>query len=322
MDTFVDSSWYFFRYCSPGYDQGPFDPAEVKKWMPVAQYVGGVEHAILHLLYMRFFSKVLRDLGLVDFDEPMQRLMNQGQVINEGRAMSKSLGNGVDLGEQIDLFGVDAIRMTVVFAGPPEDDIDWADMSPASSLKFLQRAWRLADDVASPVGSDPTSGDVALRRVTHKTIAELTELLNSGRFNVAVARVMELVNATRKTIDTGVGAGDPAVREAVEFIAQSLSLVAPYLAEEMWETLGHAPSVANSVWPVADPALLVSESVTMVVQIAGKIRAKLEVAPDITEDAALELAMADAGVQRTLAGRPVAKVIARLPRMMSLVPQG
>ena len=322
MDTFVDSSWYFFRYCSPGYDQGPFDPAEVKKWMPVAQYVGGVEHAILHLLYMRFFSKVLRDLGLVDFDEPMQRLMNQGQVINEGRAMSKSLGNGVDLGEQIDLFGVDAIRMTVVFAGPPEDDIDWADMSPASSLKFLQRAWRLADDVASPVGSDPTSGDVALRRVTHKTIAELTELLNSGRFNVAVARVMEWVNATRKTIDTGVGAGDPAVREAVEFIAQSLSLVAPYLAEEMWETLGHAPSVANSVWPVADPALLVSESVTMVVQIAGKIRAKLEVAPDITEDAALELAMADAGVQRTLAGRPVAKVIARLPRMMSLVPQG
>ncbi|HSN43122.1 MAG TPA: class I tRNA ligase family protein, partial [Propionibacteriaceae bacterium] len=322
MDTFVDSSWYFFRYCSPNFEGGPFDPAEVKKWMPVAQYVGGVEHAILHLLYMRFFSKVLRDMGLVDFDEPMLSLMNQGQVINEGKAMSKSLGNGVDLGKQIDTYGVDAIRTTVVFAGPPEDDIDWADVSPASSLKFLQRAWRVADDVTSPLGADVTTGDVALRRVTHKSIAEITDLLNSRRFNVAVARIMELVNATRKTIDSGVGGGDAAVREAAEFTAQALSTVAPYLAEEMWELLGHAPSVANSRWPEADPSLLVTESVTMVVQIAGKIRGKFEVAPDITEDAAFALVMADAGVQRSLAGRPVAKVIARVPRMISLVPEG
>ena len=141
MDTFVDSSWYYFRYCSPNYTEGPFDPAEVAKWMPVAQYVGGVEHAILHLLYSRFFTKVLADLGLVNFPEPFLRLMNQGQVINQGKAMSKSLGNGVDLGEQIDAYGVDAIRTTVVFAGPPEDDIDWADVSPGSSLKFLQRAY-------------------------------------------------------------------------------------------------------------------------------------------------------------------------------------
>ena len=322
MDTFVDSSWYFFRYCSPNFEGGPFDPAEVKKWMPVAQYVGGVEHAILHLLYMRFFSKVLRDMGLVDFDEPMLSLMNQGQVINEGKAMSKSLGNGVDLGKQIDTYGVDAIRTTVVFAGPPEDDIDWADVSPASSLKFLQRAWRVADDVTSPLGADVTTGDVALRRVTHKSIAEITDLLNSRRFTVAVARIMDLVNATRKTIDSGVGGGDAAVREAAEFTAQALSTVAPYLAEEMWELLGHAPSVANSRWPEADPSLLVTESVTMVVQIAGKIRGKFEVAPDITEDAAFALVMADAGVQRSLAGRPVAKVIARVPRMISLVPEG
>jgi leucyl-tRNA synthetase len=321
MDTFVDSSWYFFRYCSPGYTEGPFDPQDVRNWMPVAQYVGGVEHAILHLLYMRFFSKVLRDMGLVDFDEPMLRLLNQGQVINQGRAMSKSLGNGVDLGKQIDEFGVDAVRLTMVFAGPPEDDIDWAEMSPASSLKFLQRAYRLAADVTSPLTVDFADGDAQLRKATHKAIAEITTLLDSGRFNVAVARTMELVNATRKTIDGQAGPADPAVREAVMFVAQSLSVVAPYVAEEMWEVLGLQPSVANSAWPEADLSLTVDDTVTMVVQIQGKIRAKLEVAADISEDEAVEMALADAGVQRSLDGRGVAKVIARLPKMLSIVPQ-
>ena len=320
MDTFVDSSWYFFRYCSPGFEGGPFDPAAVARWMPVDQYVGGVEHAILHLLYMRFFTKVLRDLGMVDFDEPMLRLLNQVQVINQGKAMSKSLGNGVDLGKQIDEFGVDAVRLTMIFAGPPEDDIDWADMSPASSLKFLQRAYRLASDVASPVDADFAAGDKELRKATHKAITEVSTLLDSGRFNVAVARTMELVNAARKTIDGAAGAADPAVREAVMFVAQSLSLVAPYVAEEMWEALGLPPSVANSQWPVADASLTVDDTATMVVQIQGKIRAKLEVPADITEEAALELALADDGVQRSLAGREVVKVIARLPTMLSLVP--
>ena len=321
MDTFVDSSWYFFRYCSPGYDKGPFDPEDVRRWMPVAQYVGGVEHAILHLLYMRFFSKVLRDMGLVDFDEPMLRLLNQGQVINQGKAMSKSLGNGVDLGKQIDEYGVDAVRLTMVFAGPPEDDIDWADLSPASSLKFLQRAYRIASDVASPVNADVTAGDAALRKVTHKSIADVSMLIESGRFNVAVARIMELVNATRKAIDGAAGPADPAVREAATFVAQALSVVAPYVAEEMWEVLGHAPSVASSAWPVADPALTADDTVTMVVQIQGKIRAKIDVPAAIAEDEALALALADAGVQRSLDGREVAKVIARLPKMLSLVPR-
>ena len=320
MDTFVDSSWYFFRYCSPGYTDGPFDPADVERWMPVAQYVGGVEHAILHLLYMRFFSKVLRDMGMVSFDEPMLRLLNQGQVINQGKAMSKSLGNGVDLGAQIDEFGVDAVRLTMIFAGPPEDDIDWADMSPASSLKFLQRAYRLARDVTSAPDADLAIGDRALRHQTHKAIADCTQLVESGRFNVLVARVMELVNATRKAVDGPVGGSDPAVREAVAFIAQALSLVAPYVAEEIWETLGLPPSIARSTWPTADPVLAAEDTVTLVVQIQGKIRAKLEVPADVTEAAALQLALDDAGVQRSLAGRPVAKVIARLPRMLSLVP--
>ena len=208
---------------------GPFDPDDVRRWMPVAQYVGGVEHAILHLLYMRFFTKVLFDMGLVDFVEPMRRLLNQGQVINQGRAMSKSLGNGVDLGAQIDAFGVDAVRLTVVFAGPPEEDIDWADVSPAGSLKFLQRAYRFATDVTSAPGTDPATGDRALRRETHRLLADVTAALESQRFNVAVARVMEMVNAARRAVDTGAGPADPAVREAAEVVTVALSLVAPYV---------------------------------------------------------------------------------------------
>jgi leucyl-tRNA synthetase len=321
MDTFVDSSWYYFRYCSPGYTEGPFDPADVARWMPVAQYVGGVEHAILHLLYSRFFTKVLHDLGMVEFSEPFTRLLNQGQVINQGKAMSKSLGNGVDLGAQIDQFGVDAIRTTVVFAGPPEDDIDWADVSPASSLRFLQRAYRLAADVASEPGVDVAKGDLELRRRTHRTIHEVSEALDTGRFNVEVARDMELVNAARKAIDSGCGPADPAVREAVEAVAVMLSVVAPYVAEEMWELLGHSPSIANATWPVPDPALLVSETTTLVVQVQGKVRAKIEIPTSLPEDEAVALALADAGVVRALGGRAVKQVIARLPKLVSIVPE-
>ncbi len=328
MDTFVDSSWYFFRYCSPGYQDGPFDPVDVRRWMPVAQYIGGVEHAILHLLYMRFFTKALYDMGMVDFEEPMRRLLNQGQVINRGRAMSKSLGNGVDLGEQIDRFGVDAIRLTVVFAGPPEEDIDWADVSPAGSLKFLQRAHRLAANVRSAPGADPSTGDVALRRETHRLLAEIGHSIDSQRFNVAIARIMELVNATRKVIDRSsgdgsdmTGAADPAVREATEVVTIALSLVAPYVAEEMWELLGHQPSVANASWPTVDPALLVTDAVTCVVQVQGKVRARFEVPPGIGEAELRSRALGEDGVVRALAGRDVAKVIVRAPKLVSIVPR-
>ncbi|WP_392508880.1 leucine--tRNA ligase [Naumannella halotolerans] len=319
MDTFVDSSWYFFRFTSPGYTDGPFDPEAVGRWMPIYQYVGGVEHAILHLLYMRFFTRVLHDMGMIDFTEPMQRLLNQGQVINQGKAMSKSLGNGVDLGKQIDEFGVDAVRLTVIFAGPPEDDIDWADVSPAGSLKFLNRAYRLATEVTSAPGSDPATGDQALRRVTHQTIAAVTEQITERKFNVSVARIMELVNAARKSLDAN-GGGDPAVREAAETVTVLLSLFTPYVTEEMWELLGHAPSVANATWPAADPALLVEDSVTCVVQIKGKVRAKLEVAPDVSPETLEQLALADANVQRALAGAEIRKVIVKAPKLVSIVP--
>ena len=320
MDTFVDSSWYFFRYCSPGLESGPFDPADIRRWMPVEQYVGGVEHAILHLLYMRFFTKVLYDMGLVDFEEPMRRLLNQGQVINRGKAMSKSLGNGVDLGEQIDEFGVDAIRLTVVFAGPPEEDIDWADVSPGGSLRFLQRAHRLAVDVTSEPGVDPATGNVEMRRQTHRLLAEIEQTIESQRFNVTVARIMELVNAARKAMDGAAGPTDPAVREAAEVITVALSLVAPYVAEEMWEQLGRPPSVAQASWPVVDRSLVVAESVTCVVQIQGKVRGRLEVSPTIGDEELRERALAEDSVVRALAGRQVAKVIIRAPKLVSIVP--
>jgi leucyl-tRNA synthetase len=319
MDTFVDSSWYFFRYCSPGYEKGPFDPEDVRRWMPVDQYVGGVEHAILHLLYMRFFTKVLHDTGMIDFEEPMRRLLNQGQVINQGKAMSKTLGNGVDLGVQIDAFGVDAVRLTLVFAGPPEEDIDWADVSPGGSLRFLQRAYRLAADVTSAPGIDTTGGDQALRRETHRLLADIEQCITGERFNVAVARIMELVNGTRKAMDGSAGPADPAVREAAEVVTIALSMVAPYVAEEMWERLGHAPSVANATWPTVDPSLLVTESVTCVVQVQGKVRGRLQVPPDISEDELRSRVLAEESVVRALAGREVAKVIIRAPKLVSIV---
>jgi leucyl-tRNA synthetase len=319
MDTFVDSSWYFFRYCSPGYQDGPFDPADVRRWMPVTQYVGGVEHAILHLLYMRFFTKVLCDMGMIDFEEPMRRLLNQGQVINQGRAMSKSLGNGVDLGVQIDAFGVDAVRLTVVFAGPPEDDIDWADVSPAGSLKFLHRAYRLADQVTSEPGVAASAGDLELRKETHRLLADIDSSMARQRFNVAIARIMELVNATRKAMDGAAGPSDPAVREAAEVITIALSLVAPYVAEEMWVRLGHAPSVASATWPTVDPSLLVTQSVTCVVQVQGKVRGRLEVPPGISEDELRSRALSEESVVRALGDREIAKVIIRAPKLVSIV---
>ncbi|MGW5191379.1 leucine--tRNA ligase [Kribbella sp. NPDC004138] len=320
MDTFVDSSWYFLRYLSPEYTDGPFDQATADRWMSVYQYVGGKEHAVLHLLYARFFVKALHDMGLLRVTEPFTRLLNQGQVINQGKSMSKSLGNGVNLGDMIDEFGVDAVRLTMVFAGPPADDIDWADMSPGGSLKFLQRAWRLAGAVEAPAGADPSTGDVELRKLTHRTIADAAELIDSHRFNVMVARIMELVNATRKAIDSGPGAADPAVREAVETVAVLLSLVAPYTAEEMWEELGHEPTVAKAGWPTVDPALLVQESVTCVVQIAGKVKDRLEVAPDISDADLEQLALASEAIQKALDGRGTRKVIVRAPKLVNIVP--
>ena len=320
MDTFVDSSWYFLRYVDPSRDDVPFDPDQVREWAPIDQYTGGVTHAILHLLYARFFTKALHDMGMVDFVEPFTRLLNQGMVGMNGSAMSKSRGNLVALSDELEKNGVDAVRLTMVFAGPPEDDIDWADVSPSGSKKFLSRAWRLSGDVTSEPGVDVTTGDLALRRITAKSVHEAAQAVESFRFNVAVAKTMELVNATRKVIDSGAGGADPAVREAAEAVAILLSLVAPYTAEEMWSRLGHQPSVALAGWPAVDESLLVEETVTCIVQVAGKVRDKLEVAPSIGEDELRELALAAPGVVKALDGKGIRTVIVRAPKLVNIVP--
>jgi leucyl-tRNA synthetase len=320
MDTFVDSSWYFLRYCSPAYEQGPFDPAAVREWMPVAQYVGGVEHAILHLLYSRFFTKVLHDMGMLDVVEPFAALLNQGQVINQGKAMSKSLGNGVDLGQELSAYGVDAVRLTVVFAGPPEDDIDWADVSPAGSVKYLARVARLAADVgALPQSADR---DLDLDRTAARTVDEVTRLIEAQRLNVAVARLMELTTALRRALEAGAGAAS--LRDGVEALAVMLGCYAPYTAEEAWSRLGHDVEGGDSVhatsWPTADPVLLVQETVTCVVQVQGKVRDRLEVPPGIADDELRTLALASDPVRRALDGRSVRTVVVRAPKLVNVVP--
>ena len=322
MDTFVDSSWYFLRYIDPRNSTAAFDPALAEQWFPVDQYVGGVTHAILHLLYSRFFTKVMFDMGLVKAEEPFLRLLNQGMVQMDGSAMSKSRGNLVKLSDELGLNGVDAIRLTLVFAGPPEDDIDWADVSAAGSKKFLARAWRLSAEVQAPVGADATTGDLELRKATARALHDAAHAVETYRFNVAVAKTMELVNATRKTIDSGAGAADPAVRAAVEAVAIMLSLVAPYTAEDMWSRLGHEPCVALAGWPVVDATLLVDDTVTCVVQISGKVRSRLEVAVGISAADLEAAALADAEVQRSLAGRGVRTVIVRAPKLVNIVPEG
>ncbi|TQL47820.1 leucyl-tRNA synthetase [Homoserinimonas aerilata] len=322
MDTFVDSSWYFLRFLNPHDDTQAFDPKEAEKWAPVDQYVGGVTHAILHLLYARFITKVLYDLGYVSFTEPFSALLNQGMVLMDGSAMSKSKGNIVQLSEQLALHGVDAVRLTMAFAGPPEDDIDWADVSPHASAKFLARAWRLASDVTSAPDVLWKTGDVGLRRVTHRFLADAPKLIESFKFNVVVARLMELVNATRKAIDGAPGGSDAAVREATETVALGLSLFAPYTAEDMWERLGHPAPVALAGWRKADPVLLVEQSVTAVVQVDGKVRDKLEVSPTIDPAELERLALATAGAIRSIAGREVVNVIVRAPKIVSISTRG
>ncbi|MEY4409186.1 MAG: hypothetical protein RLZZ138_437 [Actinomycetota bacterium] len=318
MDTFVDSSWYFLRYLNPNSTEFAFDVQEAKKWAPVDQYVGGVTHAILHLLYARFFTKVLHDMGMVDFDEPFTKLLNQGMVLMNGSAMSKSRGNLVRLSEQLDEHGVDAIRLTMAFAGPPEDDIDWADVSPSASSKFLARAWRIAQDVTSASNVDVTTGDRAVRAATHSFLRDFTESIESFKFNVGVAKVMELTNTLRKAIDTGVGPGDPAVREGAEELAKALSLFAPYTSEDMWRLLGHEPSVALAGFRTVDESLLVQNTVTAIAQVDGKLRDKFEVSVDISENELRELALGSETVKRAIGDRQLANVIVRAPKLVNI----
>ena len=318
MDTFVDSSWYFLRFLSPNSTEHAFSKEAAKEWAPVDQYVGGVTHAILHLLYARFFTKALHDLGYIDFEEPFTRLLNQGMVQMNGSAMSKSRGNLVALSEQLDEHGVDAIRLTMSFAGPPEDDIDWADVSPAGSAKFLARAWRAANDVTSAVGIDVSIGNAELRKATNSFLRDFAPAIEGFKFNVGVAKVMELVNALRKAIDGAAGPSDSAVREAAEVVAKALSLFAPYTAEDMWAKLGHQPGVALAGLQSADESLLVETAVVAVVQVDGKLRDKFDVSVEISEDQLRELAFSSENVKRAIGDKEVVNVIIRAPKLVNI----
>jgi leucyl-tRNA synthetase len=311
MDTFVDSSWYFFRYLSPKDDTRAFDPEAVALWMPVDQYTGGIEHAILHLLYSRFVTKVLNDMGLIPFREPFPRLLNQGQVIMDGAAMSKSKGNIVEPMPLVERWGADAIRVTMLFANKPEDDIDWADVSPEGVRSWLDRVWRAAHDAAGRQGEDTEP----LRRFTHRTIRQVTELFERYRFNVVVARLMELTNETRAALDRG----EPA-REAATALVQMVAPMAPFIAEELWRNvLDGEGSVHRSAWPAFDPDLARLETVTLVVQVDGRVRDRFEVSPDLSEEEAERLARESEAARRVIGDREVARVIVRPPKLVNLV---
>jgi leucyl-tRNA synthetase len=311
MDTFVDSSWYFFRYLSPHDDTRAMDPEAVARWMPVDQYVGGVEHAILHLLYCRFVTKVLNDIGLVPFREPFPRLLNQGMVIMEGAAMSKSRGNLVEFADELRKYGADSIRVSMLFANRPEDDIDWAHVSPEGVRSWLDRVWRAVHQAAGVEGDDPES----LRRTTNRTIRRITELFERYGFNVAVAKLMELTNAIRATLDRG-----EAAREASTALVLMLAPMAPFIAEELWRgALRGEGSVHHQAWPAFDPRLAREETVTLVVQVDGRVRDRIDVPPDISEGDAERLARESVNARRAVGEREVVRVVTRPPGLVNLV---
>ena len=345
MDTFVDSSWYFYRYCDPRADSAPFDAGAVRYWAPIDFYSGGVEHAILHLIYSRFFCKVLRDLGLVQHDEPFTRLLTQGMVLRNGAVMSKSKGNVVDPDEMTATRGADALRLYEMFVAPPEKEIEWTDAGLDGSARFLGRVWRLVTPFApicaaggAPAveGLEPGDAERALRRKTHDTIRRVSEDLDPRvHLNTAVSALMELVNdlyafCERARIGPfaadaeapAAGAGPEAlavVREALEALVLMLAPFTPHLAEELWEALGHGEGVEAAGWPAFDPDVARVETVVLPVQVNGKVRARVTAAVDTAEDELRRLALAQPQVQAHVAGKTVARVVVVPGRLVSIV---
>jgi leucyl-tRNA synthetase len=357
MDTFVDSSWYFFRYTDPRNDAMPFDPSIAAKWTPVDQYIGGDSHAVMHLIYTRFWTKVMRDLGLVKFNEPVKRLLTQGMVTNrvkdtdEYKAMSKSLGNGVDPDEMIEAFGADATRLFVLFAAPPESELRWSETGIEGAVRFLRRVWTMVYRYAGRWPAEHAGGVLtaaeqpgavrsgaeqpgglrtefsdaarALRRKTHQTIARVTADFEKLDLNTNVAALMELLNAIGEFNLDPSSASDPdlfVVREALEALVIMLAPFSPHVAEEMWEGLGHAGGLLQGApWPIADPELAKKEELEIPIQVNGKLRSRVVVAPDVSEEKLRTLALADGKVQSFIDGHKVVKVIVVPQRLVNVV---
>jgi leucyl-tRNA synthetase len=332
MDTFVESSWYFLRYCSPAYEGGMFDPRAAEYWMPVDQYIGGIEHAVLHLLYARFYTKVLRDLGLTKVDEPFQALLSQGMVIKDGAKMSKSRGNVVDPDDLIRTFGADTARLFSLFAAPPEKDLEWNDHGVEGCSRFLNRVWRFVlahlDELraAGPPAAGPaTAVGRTFRRTVHETIVRVThDIEREFHFNTAVSAIMELVNALQ-AFDQASADRMPAaeraalLREGVETLLKLLAPFCPHLAEELWERLGHFESVFRERWPEPDPAALVREAVEVVVQVDGRVRARVTVGVDAPEEEVRRRALADERVRAWAPEDRVARIVVVPNRLVNIV---
>ncbi|HEY6244961.1 MAG TPA: leucine--tRNA ligase [Pyrinomonadaceae bacterium] len=338
MDTFVDSSWYFFRYCDPRNPTAPFDPAIIKQWTPVNQYIGGDSHAVMHLIYTRFWTKFMRDLGLVDFDEPVKRLLTQGMVTNkvEGtedwKAMSKSLGNGVDPDEMIAAFGADATRLFVLFAAPVENELRWSESGIEGAVRFLRRVytmvWRWQNRLSTPNGDvlvdEIGSEGRALRRKTHQTIAKVTSGFEQLHLNTGVAALMELFNQL-SDFDAEPSTASPndvfVVREALEALVVMLAPLAPHAAEEMWEGLGHSGGLLSGdpPWPVADPQLARSEELEIPIQVNGKLRSRLITSPEVSEEELKTAALADERIRSLVEGHEVVKVVVVPRRLVNVV---
>ena len=335
FDTFVESSWYFLRYISPHHDAGPFDSAEADAWMPVDQYVGGIEHAVLHLLYARFFTKVLRDLGLVREGEPFRNLLTQGMVRKENpktgkiEKMSKSKGNVVDPEELIDRYGADTARLFILFAAPPEKDLEWSDAAVEGAHRFLSRVWRLVMQSRGAIsgasanagkGASLTEGQSALRRKTHETIRRVSEDLD-GRFhfNTAVSSIMELVNALYGFEDDGTDRSRAVLRESVEALLKLLHPFTPHVTEELWAALGNQKSLLETDWPRHDPAALEAADMTIVVQVNGKLRDNITVPSAATRDEIVAAALASEKVRRHTGDREPRKQIYVPGKLVNLV---
>ncbi|PIR16563.1 MAG: leucine--tRNA ligase [Deltaproteobacteria bacterium CG11_big_fil_rev_8_21_14_0_20_49_13] len=315
MDTFVESSWYFLRYCSPKYSKGPVDPEAAKYWMPVDQYIGGIEHAVGHLLYCRFYMKVLRDLGFVEFsksNEPVKHLLTQGMVTLGGSAMSKSRGNIVDPDRIIEKYGADTARLFILFASPPEKDLEWSDAGIDGCWRFLNRVWRLVTKEEGGRKREERLGN-ELERWIHKTIKRVTEDIERFHYNTAISAIMEYVNYLCANHESRV------TSHAVETLVLLISPFAPHMAEELWHLTGHKETIIKVKWPSYDPEKVKEEKMLIVVQVNGKLRDKLEVAPDISEEDIKKQALASEKVTGYLEGKVPKKVIYVRGRLVSIV---
>lgn len=327
MDTFVESSWYFLRYCCPDFVSGPLDKEKTEYWMSVDQYIGGIEHAVMHLLYARFFTKVLRDLGYCDIDEPFTNLLTQGMVIKDGAKMSKSKGNVVDPNALIDKYGADTARLFSLFAAPPEKDLDWSDQGVDGSFRFLNRVWKLVYDTLPIIGGagslDPaglTSEGKGLRRQVHKTIRKVTEDIEERfHFNTAIAATMELVNTIQSFEPKNSPQNAPVLKEAIESVVMLLAPFVPHFTEELWAQLGHNKSLEQAGWPAFDAAAAIDEELLVVVQVNGKLRGKLTVAVTASEDDVKGAALADERVKPFIEGKSVKKIVYVPGKLVNIV---